>query len=391
MTRDQIPLIDIPTFISTPILNMVSEMSGGGHSFLKQLCTAIQTFDESSNEQSHFASLLTLIDSLMSASPEDVQRIWLGKLHSFDNRTLFQAIAEIISVGHMVRCGWSIERCNEHSIRLNHPISGQIDLLVVSLILDRDLEQEKRHQQELVQALNTLQSTYRVGLTIRTPLSPHMDIAKIVGITKKWLAKAHSKADQKQRRVGYVKDALCHLDFRIVGPKKQPDEPTVYLVTPPVIGQKLQRNLALMMSQSVEAIRQQRTQENDVPVLLSIVANQSMHLSERAWKELLYGLSHEESQGATVLDTRHFGGWFQDPFRTFVGGVICVEHTLKPTSDVPCFDSIAFANPWCEFHTIQSSLPLPAYQYSRVRTTEDSSPFSKASWVLQKTEDPSAL
>ncbi len=385
MTRDQSPLIDIPTFISRPILNMVSEMSGGGHSFLKQLCTAIQDLDLSSDEQNHFASLLTLIDSLISASPDNLQKIWLGQLHSFDNRTLFQGVAEIISVGRLVKDGWSIQECNEHGIRLNHPVSGQVDLLVLSLILDRDLEEERRLQHRLVDQLNALQSPYRLGLTIRTPLSPHIDIPKIVSMTKKWLSKAHSKIDQKQRRVGYMKDALCHIDFRVIGPKEHPSESTVYLVTPPVLGQRLQRNISQMMSQSIETLRRHRTQGKDVPVLLSIVSNQSMHISERAWTDLLYGLSHEQSQGNTVLDTRHFGGWFQDPFRTFVGGVLCAEHTLNPRREEDCFNYIAFANPWCEFPTIQSALPLPTYRYSRIEPTEYASPFSKASWVLKKT------
>ena len=383
MTRDQNPLIDIPKFISTPILHMVSEMSGGDHSFLKQLCTAVQAFDESSNEQSNFGSLLALINSLMATSPENMQKVWLGQLHSFDNRTLFQAIAEIVSVGHMVQSGWEVESCGEHCIQLYHPESGRIDLLVLSLILDRDLEQEHRIQEQLVAQLNTIESTYTIGLTIRTPLSPHIDINKVVSLTKKWVEKTDVQKGQTQRRVGYVKDALCHLDFRIIGPKKEANEPTVFLVTPPVIGHRIQRNIVQMMSQSIEVLRQ-RKQPSDVPVLLSIVANQSMHLSERAWKELLYGLSHEESKGNTRLDIRHFGGWFQDPFRTFVSGVLCAEHTLKPTNGVPCFDSVAFANPWCEFSTIQSTLPLPAYRYSRVDTTEDTSPFSQANWILKK-------
>lgn len=390
MTRDQNPLIDIPSFISNPILNMVSEMSGGDHSFLKQLCKAIQTLESSSNEHSHMTSLLTVIDSLMSASPENIQKVWLGRLHSFDNRTLFQAIAEIISIGHMVQYGWSIENYGEHCIRLSHPTSGQVDLLVLSLILDRDLKQERQLQQKLVEQLNTLDSTYQIGLTIRTPLSPHIDVSKIVAITKKWFAKTDPTSSQKQRRVGYVRDALCHIDFRIIGPKKEANEATVYLVTPPVIGQQLRRNIANIMSQSTEVVRQQRRQGSEVPVLLSIVANQSMHLSERAWKQLLYGLSHEESKGSTRLDVRHFGGWFQDPFRTFVGGVLCAEHTLGPTTGIPCFDSIAFANPWCEFATIQSALPLPAFRYSRVKPTEATSPFSKASWMLRKTDGPSS-
>ena len=161
--------------------------------------------------------------------------------------------------------GWSIERCNEHCIRLKHSTSGQIDLLVVSLILDRDLEQEKRLQQELVQALNTLESLYRVGLTIRTRCRLTWIYQRLSASPRNGWQKPMPQADQKQRRVGYVKDALCHLDFRIIGPKEQQDESTVYLVTPPVIGPKLQRNLLHMMSQSVEVLRQQRPQENDVP------------------------------------------------------------------------------------------------------------------------------
>ena len=56
MTRDQNPLIDIPDFISTPIQNMVSEMAGGDHSFLKQICKAIQNIDFSETEHNDFCS-----------------------------------------------------------------------------------------------------------------------------------------------------------------------------------------------------------------------------------------------------------------------------------------------------------------------------------------------
>ena len=391
MTSDPNPLIDIPKFISTPIQNMVSEMSGGDHSFLKQLCKSIQNIDFTDAENSEFASLFTLIDSMMNASPEKLQQLWMGKLHSFDNRTLFQAIAEIVSISHLAQFGWQIESCSDACIRLRHPSNRRLDLLVLSLILDRNLEQEKQTQQELVDALNQLESAYHIGLTIRTPLSPSVDIPKIVALSKKWLAKVHLKGTtnqdkEKSRRVGYVKNATCHIDFRVIGPKKDAQSPNIYLVTPPVIGQKIQRNVNQMMSSSIEAIRQSRPNDANTPVLISVVTNQPLQLSDRVWKHLLYGLSHEETNGYSSLDTRHFGGWFQDPFRTFVGGVLRIEHKSQTRGNLPCFDSMTFSNPWCEFNTVQKSLPLPAYRFTRVLPTEYPSSFSKASWTLQKKE-----
>ena len=129
-------------------------------------------------------------------------------------------------------------------------------------------------------------------------------------------------------------------------------------------------------------------QNTKIPVLISVVANQSLQLSERTWRHLLYGLSHEETKECTKLDTRHFGGWFQDPFRTFVSGVLRLEHSTQTKVGIPCFDSITFSNPWCEFSTIQSTLPLPAYRYSKISTAEESSPFSKACWTLRKENAP---
>lgn len=391
MTSDQNTLIDIPDFISNPIKNMVSEMSGGDHTFLKQICKSMKSIDFSEAENNEFGSLLTLIDSLMSASPEKLKQMWMGRLHSFDNRTLFQAVAEIVSLSHMVRHGWQIESCNDTCIRLQHPTTGPIDLLVLSLILDRNLIEEKKIQQELVHELNQLECSYRIGLTIRTPLSPNVNIPNIVSLTKKWLAKIHAKNQSSHdqdmgasKSVGYVKNAMCHLDFRVIGPKLDSHDETVLLVTPPVIGQKMKRNIKHMMSKSVEALRQIRSRDTNIPVLISVVANQSLQLSDRTWKHLLYGLCHEETKSYTRLDTRHFGGWFQDPFRTFVSGILRLEHSSETTLELPCFNSITFANPWCEFNLIQSTLPLPAYQYCRVSPDENTSTFSKASWTLSK-------
>ena len=382
MTSDSNPLIDIPKFISTPIQNMIAEMSAGDHSFLKQICTALKSLNFTDEGANEFGSLLHLIDTLIDVSPEHMKDVWIGRLHSFDNRTLFQAIAELISIGNMVFAGWTIKDWNENCIRLEHPSSGTLDLLVLSLILDRDLNVEARLQEELVQQLNTLESSFQVGLTIRTPLSRHMNFEKVVDATQKWLQKIHADPSNKRRQSGYVKDSLCHIDFRVTGRKKTAEDNTVFTVTPPVIGQRLKRNLSTMMSQSIEAVRQHRSNEDNTPVMLSIVSNQSMQLSEKAWKQLLYGLSYEETNGTTTLDTRHFGGWFQDPFRTFVGGILVAEHTPNVPEGVPCFSSITFSNPWSEYRSIQQNIPLPGYRFSRIEPAERTSRYSKEQWLL---------
>jgi hypothetical protein len=360
---------------------MVAEMSGGTHSFMKQICMALKSLDFSEGAANEFGSLLSLIDSLLESSPQEMQQVWLGKLHSFDNRTLFQAISELISIAHMVHTGWSVDSWNEECIRLNHPQSGELDLLVLSLILDRNLAEEKKLEKCLVEKLNALDSTHRIALTLRQPLSRHIDMDHVASVAQKWLKK-HSKKPSK-RHSGYVKDNICHIDFRIVGTKDTPSQPTVSLVTPPVIGRQMTRHIQTMMSQTIESVRQQRPPSSNVPVLVSVVSNQSMQLSEHAWKQMLYGLSSFDCADRTDLDVRHFEGWMQDPFRTFVCGVMHAEHTPNVPEGVPCFKMTSYANPWCEFTGIQTGLPRPGYRFTKVEKSGNLT-FSKPSWSIHR-------
>lgn len=368
MTTDPTLQIKKPSFIATPIGNMVADISGGSTSFLKQLCEAIRDIDFSSQAENDFASLLTLIECLLQSSPQGVQDHWIEGLHSFDNRKLFQSIGELVSIGHLVNNGWTVEGCQNDCIELNHPTKGQINLLVLSLILQRDLTIERRLLDNLTEKLNSIESPFQIGVTLRSPLSPRTDINQVVVTARKWIKKRASST-RRHRKSGYFKDNYTHIDFSVVSPKETDDTPTVSHTIPPVIGRQMHHAVEQMLSASAERYRQQQA-KNGRPLVLSIVSNQSMQLSERAWKFLLYGVPKFEFNVHTELDTRHFGGWFQDPFRTFVSGIMRLEHTPTVPKGVPCFSALTFSNPWSEFSTLHNALPTPGYQHQSPQKRE---------------------
>lgn len=382
MTKDHTLSIEKPSFISSPIQNMIAEMSTGSHSFLKQLCIAIKELDFSDPTSNDFTGLVGLIECLLQSSPTHMQEHWTNNLHSFDNRKLFQSIAELISIGQMVQQGWSVDSWYNDCIRLTHPTHGAVDLLVLSLILERDLSKEAYIENTLRQRLNQLDSDFEIGVTLRMPLSDRTNVDNIVAVTKKWLTKMNASSilptdsRKNRKKTGYYKDSYTHIDFSILGRKQQPKDNTVGHILQPVIGRKMHHSISKMLTDAVEQQRQQREAQSTVPILISVVSNQSLQLSERAWKFLLYGVPKSETKHRTDLDTRHFGGWFQDPFRTFVSGLIQMEHRKDTQDEDLCFKSISFENPWGEFTTQKELLPYPKYSCARpnssISTTQHS-------------------
>ena len=120
--------------------------------------------------------------------PEELQQLWMGeRLHGPDNRTLFQAIAEIVSISHYGSVhGWQIEVVySDACIRLQTPLTtGRLKLLVVlSLILDADLEQEKQTPTARTRRckLNQLESAYHIGL-----YDPNCLCLRLLTFLKSW-------------------------------------------------------------------------------------------------------------------------------------------------------------------------------------------------------------
>lgn len=385
MTKDHTLSIEKPSFISTPIQNMIAEMSTGSHSFLKQLCIAIKELDFSDPTSNDFTGLVRLIECLLQSSPTHMQEHWTNNLHSFDNRKLFQSIAELISIGQMAQQGWSVDSWHNDCIRLTHPTHIAVDLLVLSLILERDLAKEASIEHTLRHRLNQLNSEFEIGITLRIPLSNRTNVDSIVAVTKKWLTKMTlpstlaTDSRKKGKRSGYFKDSYTHIDFSILGRKQHPQDDTVGHILQPVIGRKMHHSISKMLTDAMEQQRQQREAQSTVPILISVVSNQSLQLSERAWKFLLYGVPKSETQNRTDLDTRHFGGWFQDPFRTFVSGLIQMEHRKDTPHGDFCFKSISFENPWGEFTTQKELLPYPKYSCVRPNPTIST---AQNSWIL---------
>ena len=80
-----------PAFISTPLQNMILEMTGADTSFVKQICYALQACQDPSLDAKQ-SPLIQLIDQLLSQSQSDLKTRWTGQLHSFSNQQVFQKI-----------------------------------------------------------------------------------------------------------------------------------------------------------------------------------------------------------------------------------------------------------------------------------------------------------
>ena len=133
-----------PSFISLPLQNMLLEMSGGDNSFVKQICYALQ--QNKSEETDSRNPLVTLIEHLLSESQGELRDRWTGQLHSFSNQQVFQAIAELVSTGHLLQTGWIPTSWNGETIELQHPENGTIHLLTLSFLLQRNKKLEEMTQ-----------------------------------------------------------------------------------------------------------------------------------------------------------------------------------------------------------------------------------------------------
>lgn len=363
-----------PNFISTPLQNMVAAMAGGEHSFLKQICKTIQYFENNGSSGCNFQELFKLVDGLIESSDVALKLRWMDRLSSFSNQRLFQAIGELVAVGHMTHAGWKVHGLENDCIQLSHALYGPADLLTLSIILDRNLDEERLLETKILEQIESIESDYVLSVVFRTPLHRNVRILDIQQTVQTWLKRINLK--KKRTCSGYYKDTYTHIDFSAVRRKSSAKEITVQTVLQPIIGQKMKHVVQDMLTQSVEKHRHVRNKNH--PLFVSIVSNQALGISDRAWKFMLYGLERCKYNKQIELDPKSFDGWFQDPFRTFVGGLLNFQHNPNLPVGTPCFQLTSFTNPWTEFEKSSLGIPLPGYCTSRNL---------QGNWILHKCEN----
>ena len=107
--------------------------------------------------------------------------------------------------------------------------------------------------------------------------------------------------------------------------------------------------------------------------MIAVVSNLKVPVTQNSWRRFLYGPtaaqftvkkevdeSRSEFSNCTgrklvVCDSTSLLGWFQDPFRTFLTGMMVVT---RDDINSP-FSSFTYINPWNEHSEINELLPPP--------------------------------
>lgn len=341
-----------PSFISLPLQNMLLEMNGGDNSFVKQICHALQQSHSENTDDRN--PLVGLIDQLLNETQSELRTRWTGQLHSFSNQQVFQAIAELVSTGHLLHAGWRPTSWNGETIELHHPEKGTMHLLTLSFLLQRNKRVEDNLTQALIHQLNQLDTPHQIALTLRTPLQMNTNIPKIVRTLSYWLKEIDP--NQKQTLSAFYTDNVIRLDCKYLQPRSEGSQVVSYHL-PPLTARKMHHVVSNTAGKSVERIR--RTLSADVPVLVSLVSNYPMQITTSGWNFLFYGLKQSQCGTQVTIDNQQFHGWFQDPFRTQVTGVMTLEQHVQPRLGEPCFSSFVHCNPWSEFTELHGTLPGP--------------------------------
>lgn len=372
---------------------------GANASFLKQICVHLEcsyllqqkngessvvteesiNWEALSTDNPDAYHLLSLVHEVLASTPTHVTSRWLHLVHNLDNRPFFQGIAEIASYAHMKKQGWIATEWNECCLVLEHQTSKQrIRLLSLAFILQRDHEQEKQIEEVLCQRINAIQTPHAIDLTLRNPLSSKTNIDAIVQAIETWIQQIDPKKKRTQR--GYCKDAVTWIECRWA--PNPTTKNVVQIVQQPLMGQSIQKIIDRTADASLEKIRQNNM--DTLPLVLSIVGNQTFQISDNSWRFFLYGPNNTMVDKRYQLNAHSMRGWLQDPFRTFVSAVLCIERFQVPSfysasssphphQTIPSFHIRSFSNPWSEFSSISSGstntvvqdfLPTPSLQIS---------------------------
>ena len=247
-------------------------------------------------------------------------------------------------------------RTENQSIAVQHHDGTTADLLCVSLILDRNDEEEKYLSHLLQSQLNKLDSSKKIALIYRSPLQNRKSIQAAITCFSTWLSE-----NPKTYTTSYYRDEFNWIECRTMPSTRFLNHDIVQIVQESLCSDILLNKIDIHCNAALEQIR--LNQFNASPVLLSIVSNQLCRISENSWRFFLYGPTSTVYQNQYRQDANQMRGWLHDPFRTFLSGVLKIECSFDNESNP--FEAESFENPWSEFKRFAPILPSPKLQLLR--------------------------
>ena len=330
----------------------LQQLDGADNSFLKQICS----------QQGQ--SLRSKLNKILKNSSPTVALRWRDLLQSLSNDHFFQGFAELLSFAELQKMGWEALQWRRPgpTLHLKHPNGQEAQLLTLSFIQQRDRQREHLLERELVRRLNQIETTHKISISFRRPLSPYSNFETIAHSFAAWL----SEARPKRSNVTF-QDSTSWLEARILPADTFMGINVVQSTQSPMCSTDLLKYINREADQSLEEFR--RSQSKYQPLILSIVSDQTLRISTNAWRFFLYGpassIHTKNGQRYYTCDADQMKGWLQDPFRTFLSGIVRIENKAPfavgsdENKGWESIESTSFLNPWSEFSGFNTLLPSP--------------------------------
>ena len=335
----------------------LQQLEGADNSFLKQICS----------QQGH--SLRSKLNGILKDSPPSVALRWRELLQSLSNDHFFQGFAELLSFAELQRMGWQAVKWRRPgpTLHLKHPSGKEAQLLTLSFIQQRDQQQERLLERELIERINQIDTKHKISLSFRRPLNAYSNFDEILTSFASWLS-----GTARPRSSVSFRDAATWLEARLLPTVKFSNTKVVQSVQAPMCSSDILKYINREADQSLEEFR--RSQSKYQPLILSIVSDQPLRISQNAWRFFLYGPSSsvysKNGHRYYECDADQMKGWLQDPFRTFLSGLLRIENngssekgrlmgSCDRNNGWETVDSTSFLNPWSEFDGFSALLPSP--------------------------------
>jgi hypothetical protein len=340
-------------------VHALQNLEGANHSFLKQICTP------------QGKSLRSQLNQLLQDIPDSVSQRWKEHFQSLTNERFFQGFAELLSYSALSKQGWeAIEwtwPCP--TLRVKHKNGQEAQLLTLSFIQQRDRSKEQRLRNKLISLINQIQTDQKISLIFRKPLHQDSYLNDIRDCIADWLAD-----NPKEYEHAYFKNDQTWIELTALPKENFCKAEVVQIVQGPLFSSELIHYINKETESSLEEYRLSHTRIK--PLLLSIISNQPFPISDNSWRFFLYGPTAEVFRNKKTLtyrcDADQMKGWLQDPFRTFLAGILRIESLLPQESSSQSVDlwpnirSASFINPWSEFSNFNELLPGPKLSLDRL-------------------------
>lgn len=317
------------------LLEDLRRLSGGDHSFLKQLA------------HTDGAPLLEQLEDIRSRVDPAIGARWDDRLRSLDNRRFFQGYAEAAVATLLLGDGWTLEGMSEpgNMLAAVSPDGQAVDVLVSAYIRQLRPLPDRAVIQRLAHAINRAGSRSRLVVLVRRWLPHDFQPEPVRRAVEMWLQEVE-RGGWDGRYAAYDDDHIS-LEFALTREQAGPTQGVVAFCLGPFYAHHTLAAIERKVTFELDAWRMKGGGRRR-PVLVCCVADQPWAINEGYLREAFLGKPTFTTTGQGPARNGFRGGnpsLFGDPQYECVGAVMMVE---RPVGAPTALSAKTWLNPWAE-------------------------------------------